>query len=297
VGSYLPYSSAAKGSTVLKVQYKTRGAQILKYDDAANPKENTATGNPIWVITATGRQGTASRSIYAEVTQETINIQVKGAVASNVPLDFKGNIIVCGHDHRADTPPQTGPPTCNTLYLAATAHGSCLPGAWGSSTVSVQKPGNMLGEPSTYSQNNGSASFYSGPWDAVGMSQVDFWSWVGPAQSGTPNPPNGIYYLDDNGVKQDKSGSWHWTGGNGEGFLYCDGDIKCNGGFCFKGLIYCEGDFDVNGNCWILGGLVAKGKTSIKSNGSAIILYSSEAIRQMLSKYGGNLRTIAWREN
>ena len=47
----------------------------------------------------------------------------------------------------------------------------------------------------------------------------------------------------------------------------------------------------------ILGGLVVNGKTVVKiANGSAIILYSSDAIQQTLTKYGGNMRMLTWRE-
>ncbi len=45
------------------------------------------------------------------------------------------------------------------------------------------------------------------------------------------------------------------------------------------------------------GGLIVNGKATVKiANGSAVVLYSSEAIAQSISKYGGNMRTIAWRE-
>ncbi len=42
---------------------------------------------------------------------------------------------------------------------------------------------------------------------------------------------------------------------------------------------------------------MVKGKASVKiANGSAIVLYSTEAIQQKITRYGGNIRTIAWRE-
>ena len=48
---------------------------------------------------------------------------------------------------------------------------------------------------------------------------------------------------------------------------------------------------------WILGGLIVKGKTVVKiTNGSAVLLYSAEAMQQNITKYGGNMRTIAWKE-
>lgn len=312
-GSYLGYSGAAKtlaqGSTsdlrVLTVRYKTKitpGAlpdtQIVRYDDTQNPKFNTLTGTPVFQIVATGTKGTSSHGIMAEVTRARFNILAKGAVVSKVTIQFKGNINVCGHDHQYSTPVNAypgGPGTmdCDT-HLAATAHGSCMPGAWSASNITKQGSPTVHGEPAdTMSHQVG---FYSGPWDAVGMNQSDFWTWVGTSQT-TPAVPNGIYYLDNNGTKQDQSGSWAFNGGNGDGFLYCDGDLQLNGNFTYKGMIYCEGDLKINGNVWILGGLVVNGKTVVKiANGSAIILYSSDAIQQSLTKYGGNMRMLTWRE-
>ena len=52
----------------------------------------------------------------------------------------------------------------------------------------------------------------------------------------------------------------------------------------------------VNGNAWILGGIVARGKTKIKVNGGMTVLYSGDAITQMLQKYGSQFVTLSWRE-
>ena len=153
----------------------------------------------------------------------------------------------------------------------------------------------MQGSPANKQANQ--TGFYSGPWDPLGMTQNDFWNWVGSPTGLEPNPAHGIYYLDNDGVKQNQSGDFSYNGGDSEGFLYVDGELRLNGSFTFKGLIYCEGDLTINGNCWILGGLIVNGKTTVKiANGSAIVLYSSEAIAQKISLYGGNIRTIAWRE-
>ena len=297
-GSYLNYSTAGKGTNVLTVKYKTQMSQILKYDDTANPKINTSTGNPIWVVTSTGREGAATRTVVAEVTRSKFNILSRAAVATNVAISFKGNIKICGHDHRMDTPAQTGPPACDVgigNWWASTVHTSCLPGAWSSNGVTQQGSPTVQGEPSA--TKTFQTGFFSGPWDAMGMTQSDFWAWVGAPQATAPGSPSGIYYLDNDNTKQNKSGSWSYNGGNGEGLLYCDGDLQLNGNFTYRGLIYAEGDVKINGNCWILGGLVVNGKTTVKiANGSAIILYSSESIQQKIAKYGGQLRTLAWRE-
>ena len=293
VGSYLKYSTAAKNNSTLSMHYKTKMGVIQRYDDTANPKINTATGTPIWVVTATGTEGSSSRTIYAEVTRTRFNIMAKGAVTAQVAISFKGNISVCGHDHRSDTPNDVYPPTCDT-YWTATVHSSCMPGAWSSDTLTTQGSPTVQGDPAKKTFQNG---FYSGPWDALTMTQNDFWSWVGSPRVTSPSPPVGILYLDNDNVKQNHSGNYIFNGGDGEGFLYVDGDLQLNGNFRYRGLIYCEGDLTINGNVWILGGLVAKGQHSVKiANGSATILYSGDTIQQKLSRYGGNLLTIAWRE-
>ena len=316
-GSYLGYSSASKqvatGSPAdlraLVVRYKTvttAGAspdtQIVRYDDAANPKFNTTTGTPVFQIVSSGGKGSALRGVVAEVTRSKFNILAKGAVVAQVAIQFKGNIKICGHDHRADTPVWTEPPVCNLPYggggwLGPDAHTSCMPGGWSEQEITQQGSPAVYGEPAPEDENNGTG-FYSGPWDVLGLGQTEFWSWVGAAQTAVPGgTPNGIYYLDDDGTAQNGSGNWNFNGGDGEGFLYCDGDLRINGNFTYRGLIYCEGDLDINGNCWILGAIVVKGKTVVKiANGSAVVLYSGEAIQQFISKYGGNLRMLSWRE-
>lgn len=294
VGGYLAYSTAAKSPYTLTVKYKTRGTSILKYDDAANPKINTVTGNPIWIVKSTGTEGATPRAVYAEVTRSKFNVMARAAVAAKVGIVFKGNINICGHDHRIDTPTSTNPPACNG-WEAATAPGTCLPGAWSGNTVTSTGSAFQQGDPVPFREVQ--TGFYSGPWDVIGMTQPEFYSWVGTPTNTKPDPPAGIFYLDNDAIKQNGAGNWNYNGGDGEGFLYCDGDLRINGTFNFRGLIYVEGDLDINGNCWILGGLIVKGKSTVKiANGSATILYSSETIQQKISKYGGNLRTIAWRE-
>jgi len=109
--------------------------------------------------------------------------------------------------------------------------------------------------------------------------------------------------VDNDAIKQNgwlngNTASWTFNGGDGEGLLYVDGDLHINGSFNYRGMIYVEGDLTINGNAWILGGMIVRGKTSVKiANGSAVVLYSSEAMQQFITKYGGNIRTIAWKEN
>jgi hypothetical protein len=313
VGGYLGYSSQrkdyAQGSVtdmdVLAVKYKTvivPGAppdtQIVRYDDSASPMLNTATGSPVFTITSVGHKGKVSRGIVADVTTEPFNLFIRSAVAAQVAIRFKGNIKVCGHDHRGDTPQGTEPPACNVgvgTWWTTGVHGDCLPSGWSESLIDQQGSPTLIGEPSATSPNQ--SGFYSGPWDAIGLPQTEFWSWVGNPIAIAPNPPLGVLYLDNNTTPQDQSASFFYTGGSGEGLLYVDGDLSINGNFAFKGMLYIEGNLNINGDAWILGGVVVRGKSLVKvANGSAVILYSSEAIQQALTVHGGKLRMISWRE-
>jgi Tfp pilus assembly protein PilX len=316
-GRYLGYSSASKkyaqGSTTdlqnLTVKYKTKitpGAppdtQIVLYDDSATPKMNTTSGTPVFIVTATGTKGKIARRLVAEVTRAKFTVMSRGAVAAKVSIELKGNIKICGHDHLYATPYGKQPPGCNGFpsgappgWWAPGVHADCMPGGWSESTVNQVGSPTVIGEPTSYEQNQ--TGFYSGPWDALTLTQAEFWPWIGNAVSVPPMPPKGVYYLDNNGVKQDQSGVFAYTGGDGEGLLYVDGDLSINGTFRYKGMIYVEGDLAINGDAWILGGIIVRGQQPVKvANGSAVILYSSEAIEQAISKYGGDMRMLSWRE-
>jgi len=187
-GSYLNYATSSKNPlTMLTMHYKTLGGVIQRYDDTANPKVNTSTGNPIWVIQSTGTQGASSRTVYAEVCRQKVTVLAKGAVVAQVGIAFKGNIKICGHDHRSDTPAQASPSAgiplhCNGVYnnnpattpgwWNGTVHSTCMPCAWSQSSISQNGSPTVQGEPSGVQQNM--TGFYSGPWDVFNMTQSDF---------------------------------------------------------------------------------------------------------------------------
>ena len=169
-----------------------------------------------------------------------------------------------------------------------------LAGAWSSGGITNGGSSQQSGVPPTTENQVG---FYRGPWEAVGMTEAEFFAWVGTPTNAVPNPANGIYYLDNDGIAQNKSGSYHLDSITGEGLLYVDGDVTINAGFSFRGLIYIEGDLKINGNAWILGGLIVEGRGPVKfANGTATVLYSSDAITQALTKNGGKYVTLSWRE-
>jgi len=296
-GQWLRYSSSSKGADVLTVQFKTNAArtQIYYYDNTLPNPVNTSTGLPIYVITSTGQQGTSRRRVQAEVIQKPYTAACKAALTGNQDIRFIGNAVVCGYDHRGDTPPSTG-------ENGRTGTNSCVPYEVGT--------GNLPGSWTTGSTWNGGAAtqagqpvpnwdhgigFYPGPWSLLGMSQADFYSWLGPPST-TATTATGIVYLDNDGVAQNQSGSFAYHGVTGEGMLYVDGDLTLNATFVYKGLVYVEGDLKMNGQAWILGGLIVRGRSEIRQNGGATILYSSDAISKALARYGGQFVTLSWRE-
>jgi hypothetical protein len=113
-------------------------------------------------------------------------------------LCAEGNIQVCGHNHRADTPAQKAPPQCDA-YWDASVHTTCMPGAWSEDTTTTQGSPTIQGEPTA--TKNYQTGFYTGPWDALGMTQQDFWFWVG-APANTRRTAKGVLYVDNDAIKQ-----------------------------------------------------------------------------------------------
>lgn len=297
-GSWLSYSTSSRSPDALTVQFKTnpQRTSIYYYDGTRTPKVNTTGGLPIYQITATGTVGTARRRVVTEVIQKPFYMNAKGALCAAQPINFIGNAIVCGYNHSADTPNDSGEngrtanPRCDT-HETGSGH---LVAAWSTGTVSNGGAAYQTGALPVWSQNQ--TGFYTGPWDAFNMSQADFLAWIGAPLNGVPGNLNGIYYIDNNLVPGDQSKDIGIHGGDGEGMLYVDGDLTINAQFYYRGLIYVEGDLKMNGQAWVLGGIIVKGRSTVRQNGGATILYSSEAIARALAKYGGQFVTLSWRE-
>jgi len=302
-GAWLDYSTASRSPSVLTVQYKTDPAKtmVYRYDAALTPPVQAISGNPIFVVTSTGRQGREVRRVVSEVIQRPVRSNIKGAVTAAVEVKFTGNAVVCGYNHRADTPEntgdngRTGAGGCNEAPLIQhwEVGAGDKTGIWTTNAINNGGTADVHGTPAT---QTGQTGFYAGPWDALMMSQAEFYQWVGARLTDDPADLNGIFYLDDNGTTQDQSGNFGIHGGEGSGFLYVDGDLTLNAGFSYRGLVYVEGDLKLNGNAWILGGLIVRGKTQLKHNGAATVLYSHDAISQNLSKFGGTFVTLSWHE-
>jgi len=302
-GQYLNYTKTEKGADVLTIAWKKNaaGTKVMRYDPLSTPHVNSVTGYPIYVVTSTGRVGTTKRTVVSEVIQKPFTVNVRAALAADVAIDFVGNSVICGYDHRGDTPYDDGKDgrmpadATHCIDNETGVPGSNLPGAWSSGPVTNVGASTTNGSPVPYTANQ--TGFYAGPWEAFGMTAAEYWSWIGGGINTQPTNWNGVFYWDNNTITQDHSASLGLHSVNGEGFLYVDGDLTLNAGFHYKGLIYVEGDLNIAGQAWILGGLIVNGETSVKPAGGMTILYSSEAITQALAKYGGQFVTLSWREN
>jgi Tfp pilus assembly protein PilX len=301
-GAWLAYSTATKGPDMLTVSYKTDAARtvIYKYDDAKNPPIQTVSGMPIYVIRSTGKSGTDVRKLVTEIYQNPVTLNIKGAVVSSQANSWSGNDYMCGYNHRVDTPTnkgnngRAGAGGCNENPGAGqweTGIGN-LPGLWSTSTIAGPGP-YVAGSPTTAPSQ---PSFYAGPWEAVGMTQAQFFAWIGPKKTTAPVVPLGLVYLDNNSTPGDQSGSFSFSGGDGEGMLYVDGDLTLNGNFHYRGMIYVEGNLFINSWSWILGSVIVRGKSAMSWHSNGTILYSSDAVVQKLSKYSGQYTTLSWRE-
>ena len=303
-GSWLAYSSSGRGPNALTVEFLTNTARdtVLRYDTSKNPPVNTLTGWPIYKITSIGTEGGDARKVVTTVIQKPITVSAYGALVANQGINFSGTSNVCGYNHSINTPTWTG--QCGRSCIGgcnenpAASHWEVgwgdKAGAWSSGGITTTGASQQKGSPDSTS---GQVGFYAGPWQALSMTQQEFFSWIGAPVSAEPANPQGVYYLDNDGTAGNQSGSFAYHGGDGEGMLYVDGDLSLNGNFTYRGLVYVEGDLAINGQTWILGGLIVKGKSTINiANGTCVVLYSKDTIEQKIAKWGGQFVTLSWRE-
>ena len=304
VGGFLDYTTAERGPDVLTIAWKKNaaGTAVMKYDPTKNPKIQELTGAPIFTVTSTGRVNNARRTVVTEIMQKPYQVNAKGTLVADVPIGALGNAAICGFDHSMDTPYDDGKdgrildmPTPDPDHCADNEKVTPgIPGLWSTGAIDIGGAAIPNGNPATAA---GQANFYTGPWEMFNMSQVEFWSFMGaPVPYAGKTDWNGVFRVDGDNVTQNGSEDMAVHSVNGEGFLYVDGDLSINAGFHYKGLIYVEGDFKINGNCWILGAIVVNGTTEITANGGMTLLFSKDAIEQMITKYGGQFVTLSWRE-
>lgn len=296
-GNWLSYSTPRRSPDALTVAYKTDAARtvIYRYDKGLANPVNTASGNPIYVVTATGRAGATEKSVKAEIFIDPFIINTTAAVASNVDVKLLGNGVVCGYDHDATTPTgdgrngRTNNPPCDDNENGP----NDLAGVRCTGDIQYSGASEQSGSPDRLPNTPG---FYAGPWEAIGMTQAEFYQWIGSPTLTAPDPANGIVYLDNDANKKNATGNFGIQATSGEGFMYVDGSLTINSTFNYRGIIYVEGNVSVNGDAWILGSLIVNGTTNGKLNGGMTVLYSTDGIQQALSKAGAKWVNLSWRE-
>ena len=261
---------------------------MVLYDPSRNPPENALSGAPVELITAVGRVGTARRTVQVEATRFPLYPNVTAALSANGTCDLRGNVTVCGHNHRIDTPPRTDLPQCSPAWDEATGH---LPGVM-TTGYDVMRRGSadLLGSPAVVDTSSSNV-FYSLS-QALGITEAELADILSSPDYTAADRSvymEGITYIQ---------GDCLATVIDGEGLLYVTGDLTVSGNIEWTGLVYVEGSFRSTGNAWILGAVMVEGDSTIALDfgaGNPSVLYSREALLRALTRCMRYV-TLSWRE-
>lgn len=291
-GDFMDYSKDSGTTDVLTVEHKwddldgdgTRDAgEIVLYDTNKTPPENFTSGNPVDIITVTGRSGTGKRTVEAEVTHMRLKFKTNGAFYTDKAATVSGSSVFCGYNHNAAMPSGTVLNACYAYHLTS----GNLAGVATTGDVVDQKGANKMdGQPVT---NTDASNLWYTLSEALGITQNETIDLLANADNTSIiDELDGVTY-----IKGDAKVNAQVVG---HGLLYVTGDLTINGGFQYWGMIYVEGDCKITGTPWIMGTVMVKGSADFQfSAGNCGIVYSEDAIQQ----YVGGLmpmQILAWRE-
>ena len=290
-GDFLDYSRNAGTDEVVTVEHKwedldadgaREAGEIVLYDPLQVPPENFTKGNPVEVITVTGRSGTGRRMLQTEVTRLRLKFRTNGALYTDKAIDVTGNSCFCGYNHDINTAPGTVLNACYGKHLNDHLAGVATTG----DVVNQGGSNTTDGQPVT---NTDATNLWPTLAEALGITQAECADMLAEADNTSiADLIDGITYIQGD-AKVNASVVGH-------GLLYVTGELTINGGFQYWGMIYVEGDCKIVGTPWILGTVLVKGTSDFEfSAGNCGILYSEEAIQQ----YVGGLMpmiTLAWRD-
>ena len=285
----LEYADPSDPTQAVLIEHKKRDfdgdgiPEVVLYSAGRIPPENPFEGQPVEVITVTGHRGTARRTVQVEAIRFPIYPNISAALSTDGTVDLRGNITICGHNHRIDTPEGTALPQCSPNWDEPNGN---LPAVM-TTGYEVERRGStdLLGSPVV------TDTFYSLA-EALGVTESELQDILSSPDHTSDNEGGnyrGITYIQ---------GDARFNGMDGEGLLYVTGDLTLRGNFSWVGLIYVEGKFVNTGNTWILGAVLARGEMHVAVNfgaGSAAILYSRDALERTLTR---SMRyvTLAWKE-
>ena len=291
---YLDYADPSDPGQAVTIEHKKRDfdgdgvPEVVLYSAGRIPPENPTEGAPVEVITVTGHKGTARRTVQVEVIRFPIYPNVSAALSADGTVDLRGNVTVCGHNHRLTTPVGTQLPACSPNWDEPNGH---LPAVM-TTGYEVGRRGStdLLGSP-VVTDTASTNPFYSLA-QALGVTQAELQDILASPDHTTDNEGGnyeGITYIQ---------GDARFNGISGEGLLYVTGDLTLAGHFSWVGLVYVEGTLRNTGNTWILGGVMARGDLHVSVDfgaGTPAILYSREALERSLTR---SMRYVplAWKE-
>jgi Tfp pilus assembly protein PilX len=293
-GDYLPYSEpSGTGDEVLQVEHKWEDRdgdgvrdddEIVRYDPTLVPPENFDTGFPVDVVTVTGRDGDARRTLQAEVTRQTLNVKAMGAFYTDKAVEIKGTSAFCGWNHPLSTPAGSRPNVCFPYHLPDGNLGGIT--TTGDAVVEKGASHDIEGDPPTDTDP-------ANPWytlaELLGITQSQLNDLLAdPDYTAPADVMEGITYIQGDATFN--------AGMRGNGLIYVTGDVAINGGFEYYGLIYIEGDGNITGTPWILGSVCIRGTADWNfSAGNCGILYSAESIEQYVGQ-AMPMQILAWRD-
>lgn len=300
-GERYPEISSKQGGDALdypwvKVHYKLNGTnQLILFgdhdNDATTPDQaNLINGAPIIVITASGAQGSANRTVQVEAVQQ-LGVTFDSAVYfEDSDIKFNGTqFLVSGQDWD----PITGSPIAGNPEV---------PG------ISSIEDASDIAEQLTNNQLNNVEGEGGDP--SVADASLDLDMDALSAKYGAEADivlPGGLYSTMSDWGDWDDYKVVHITGtaelaGNtgGAGVLLVDGDLSILGQFQWYGVVIVMGDFLTSGGgqgIHIYGSTLVKGggdlgRTTI--GGNANLLYSSAALAKLATM--GTYTVYNWRE-
>ena len=292
-GDVLEYSRASGTDDVIMVEHKwndldadgTRDAgEIVLYDPARVPPENFATGNPIDIVTVTGRSGATEHRLEAEVTRLRLVAKTLGAMYTDKAITVSGNSHFCGFNHDMNMPAGTVQNACFAYHLGE-GH---LAGVTTTGDVITMKGSTDVDGSPASTDNNPTNPWYTLA-EVLGLSNSETAEILANADHNSiVTPLDGVTYIQGNATINSTT--------VGHGLLYVTGDVTINGGFKYWGLIYVEGDAKITGTPWIEGSIIVRQNADFNfSAGNCGVFYSQDAISQWVGS-AMPMVTLSWRD-
>jgi PilX N-terminal len=293
-GELIEYSRTSGTDEVLTVEHKWEDVngdnvrdvgEVVLYDPAQVPPENLTVGNPVEIITVTGRAGAGTkRVVQAEVTRLRLVAKTLGAFYSDKSVTASGNSHFCGWNHDPSVPAGTVQNAC-FAYHEAEGHLAAITTT--GDAVNQQGSTDLDGSPN--STDNDPANPWYSLAEVLGLTTSETAEILSIADNTSiVSPLDGITYIQGNATINSNV--------VGHGLLYITGNAVINGGFKYWGLIYIEGDCNVTGTPWIVGSMICKQTANFNFNsGNAGILYSQDVITQYVGA-AMPMVTLSWRD-